>query len=59
MVQYDCALSADDYVHRIGRTGRVGAAGKAITFVNNRAKGIAHEIVDKLRQSGNKVGNRE
>lgn len=32
VVNYDLPRSADDYVHRIGRTGRAGAAGVAISF---------------------------
>jgi superfamily II DNA/RNA helicase len=24
VIQYDCAGSMDDYVHRVGRTGRIG-----------------------------------
>jgi superfamily II DNA/RNA helicase len=32
VVNYDLPRSADDYVHRIGRTGRAGAAGLAISF---------------------------
>lgn len=53
VVQYDIALSVDDMVHRIGRTGRIGKQGMAISFANNRIKGFAHEIILKLRQSGN------
>jgi superfamily II DNA/RNA helicase len=30
---YDVPFNAEDYVHRIGRTGRAGASGLAITFV--------------------------
>jgi superfamily II DNA/RNA helicase len=30
---YDVPWHADDYVHRIGRTGRAGASGKAFTLV--------------------------
>ncbi|MEM8827531.1 MAG: DEAD/DEAH box helicase, partial [Pseudomonadota bacterium] len=29
---YDVPFNAEDYVHRIGRTGRAGATGKAFTF---------------------------
>ncbi|HVE52949.1 MAG TPA: DEAD/DEAH box helicase, partial [Ramlibacter sp.] len=32
VVNYDLPRSPDDYVHRIGRTGRAGAAGLAISF---------------------------
>jgi superfamily II DNA/RNA helicase len=33
VVNYDLPRSADDYVHRIGRTGRAGEAGHAVSFV--------------------------
>jgi superfamily II DNA/RNA helicase len=32
VVNYDIPENAADYVHRIGRTGRAGASGRAITF---------------------------
>ncbi|GDY27537.1 DEAD/DEAH box helicase [Agarivorans sp. Toyoura001] len=34
VVNYDLPDQADDYVHRIGRTGRAGAQGEAISFVS-------------------------
>ena len=33
VVNYDLPDQADDYIHRIGRTGRAGATGEAISFV--------------------------
>lgn len=33
VINYDVPATYDDYVHRIGRTGRAGAKGKAITFI--------------------------
>ncbi|WP_289637519.1 DEAD/DEAH box helicase, partial [uncultured Adlercreutzia sp.] len=33
VVNYDVPVQAEDYVHRIGRTGRAGAEGFAVTFV--------------------------
>ncbi len=33
VINFDIPESYDDYVHRIGRTGRAGAKGKALTFV--------------------------
>lgn len=33
VVNYDLPRSADDYIHRIGRTGRAGASGVAISFI--------------------------
>lgn len=34
VINYDLPDEADDYVHRIGRTGRAGALGEAISFVS-------------------------
>nr|WP_319777061.1 DEAD/DEAH box helicase [uncultured Sphaerochaeta sp.] len=33
VVNYDLPQMAEDYVHRIGRTGRAGESGQAITFI--------------------------
>jgi superfamily II DNA/RNA helicase len=34
VINYDCPEDTDTYVHRIGRTGRAGATGVAVTFVD-------------------------
>ncbi len=34
VVNYDLPFQSDDYIHRIGRTGRAGATGEAISFVS-------------------------
>ena len=36
VVNYDLPYDAEDYVHRIGRTGRAGRRGMAVTFVSGR-----------------------
>lgn len=36
VINYDVPFNAEDYVHRIGRTGRAGASGLAITLATNR-----------------------
>lgn len=33
VINYDLPMMSEDYVHRIGRTGRNGASGEAISFV--------------------------
>ena len=33
VVNYDLPYQSDDYIHRIGRTGRAGASGEAVSFV--------------------------
>ena len=34
VVNYDMPHQSDDYIHRIGRTGRAGASGEAVSFVS-------------------------
>ena len=39
VINYDMPESTDDYIHRIGRTGRVNKNGDALTFVTNADAG--------------------
>jgi len=48
VVNYDLPRSAVDYVHRIGRTGRAGASGLALSFVSADAE--AHMRLIEKRQ---------
>lgn len=41
---YDLPFHAEDYIHRIGRTGRAGATGIAISFVEPTQKKMLAEI---------------
>ncbi len=41
---YDIPKCTDFYVHRIGRTGRAGHEGKAITFIGSGERGMIQEI---------------
>lgn len=34
VINFDMARSGDDYLHRIGRTGRAGESGLAVAFIN-------------------------
>ena len=49
---YDTPWHPDDYVHRIGRTGRAGAKGRAFTFV---AKEDAEAIANVEKLTGAKI----
>ena len=42
-------LTTEDYVHRIGRTGRAGADGLAITLFTDQDKGLAGGLVNVLK----------
>lgn len=41
---FDLPRSAEDYVHRIGRTGRAGAQGTAVSLVTSREKALLARI---------------
>ena len=38
MVNFDLPRSPEDYIHRIGRTGRAGKSGIAISFIGHEDK---------------------
>ncbi|AIF53380.1 DEAD/DEAH box helicase [Pelosinus sp. UFO1] len=44
VVNYDMPLDNESYVHRIGRTGRAGNLGRAISFVTKNEYRTLHEI---------------
>jgi ATP-dependent RNA helicase DBP3 len=48
-------LTAEDYVHRIGRTGRAGNDGLAITFFTEQDKGLAGALINVLKKAGQDV----
>ena len=52
IVNYDVPNNTDDYIHRIGRTGRYDKSGIAITFVTKRDSRTFREIMDI---EGNKI----
>ena len=66
VVNYDLPFLAEDYVHRIGRTGRAGKRGQAISFVSREEERTLLEIEkligQKLRRimvPGYEVSSRE
>jgi ATP-dependent RNA helicase DeaD len=50
VINYDFPQDAEDYVHRIGRTGRAGKTGVALTLLTNRERGIQKSVVAYTRQ---------
>ncbi|KAK9431079.1 P-loop containing nucleoside triphosphate hydrolase protein [Lipomyces doorenjongii] len=48
-------LTAEDYVHRIGRTGRGGQSGKAITFFTEHEKHLSGALINVLRSADQPV----
>lgn len=51
VINYDIPSDAEDYVHRIGRTGRAGKTGRAISFVAPDQKGKVRDIERLTRTS--------
>ena len=49
VINYDLPDNPGDYVHRIGRTGRAGAPGRAISFVTPDQKSAVRDIEKLLR----------
>lgn len=56
VINYDMPKSIDEYVHRIGRTGRVGNKGRASSFFDPLGDAaIANDLVNILQQAGLEV----
>lgn len=49
VVNYDIPLEKESYVHRIGRTGRAGTKGEAITFVTPYESKFLNEIEEYVK----------
>lgn len=50
VVNFDLPTQPEDYVHRIGRTGRAGARGYAISFVSPETSGALKDIQKLTKQ---------
>ncbi|XP_075739851.1 ATP-dependent RNA helicase DDX4-like isoform X2 [Rhipicephalus microplus] len=56
VINYDLPQSIDEYVHRVGRTGRVGNLGKATSFYDSDANSaLAPALVKILSESQQEV----
>ena len=52
VVNYDLPNNIDEYVHRIGRTGRAGLSGIAISFFNNKNQNLSKDLLNFLNETG-------
>jgi ATP-dependent RNA helicase DeaD len=50
IINYDLPSDCDDYVHRVGRTGRMGRSGIAFTFVSKDEGEILTEIEHRINR---------
>ncbi|KAF9558706.1 DEAD-domain-containing protein [Agrocybe pediades] len=55
VVNYDLPSDIDDYVHRIGRTGRAGNTGVSTAFFNRGNKNIVKDLVELLREANQDI----
>ncbi|RPB01027.1 DEAD-domain-containing protein [Choiromyces venosus 120613-1] len=55
VINYDLVQNIDEYIHRIGRTARIGNRGLATTFFNSSNEDIASDLVKVLLESGQEV----
>jgi ATP-dependent RNA helicase RhlE len=51
VINYDLPDNLDDYVHRIGRTGRAGMFGKAVSFAAPDERGSVKQIERLIRRT--------
>lgn len=58
MLNYDYPNNSEDYVHRIGRTGRAGAKGTAITFFTTDNSKQARDLVTILSEAKQQIDPR-
>ncbi len=66
VVNFNLPYLAEDYVHRIGRTGRAGSKGQAISFVSreeertlNNIEQLIGERIQRIKLPGYSVGSRD
>lgn len=55
VVNYDMPSNIEDYVHRIGRTGRAGQSGKGIAFINEKNKPVVKHLMKLLKENKQEV----
>jgi len=55
VINYDMSNQIEDYVHRIGRTGRAGATGVAYTFITDDRNRLARDLVNILKEAHQQV----
>ncbi|TGZ75127.1 hypothetical protein CRM22_000556 [Opisthorchis felineus] len=55
VINYDLPSDIEEYVHRIGRTGRVGNLGIATSFFNDKNRNLARGLVELLEEVNQSV----
>ncbi|KAI0540966.1 DEAD-domain-containing protein [Xylaria digitata] len=55
VINYDLPTDIDDYVHRIGRTGRAGNTGHSTAFFNRGNRGVVRDLLELLKEANQEV----
>ena len=55
VINFSCPNHLEDYIHRIGRTGRAGNKGTAITFISPEDEAYVADIIKALEIANIKV----
>ncbi|KAK9953794.1 hypothetical protein ABG768_015919 [Culter alburnus] len=51
VLNYDMAKNIEDYIHRIGRTGRAGKSGMAMTFLTKEDSSVFYDLKQAILES--------
>uniref|UniRef100_F1KTG1 RNA helicase n=1 Tax=Ascaris suum TaxID=6253 RepID=F1KTG1_ASCSU len=55
VINFDLPSDIDEYVHRIGRTGRVGNVGQATSFFNDKNRNLGRDLAELLVESNQEM----
>ncbi|XP_058061210.1 ATP-dependent RNA helicase bel [Anopheles bellator] len=55
VINFDLPSEVEEYVHRIGRTGRMGNLGTATSFFNEKNRNVANGLVRLLAETGQDI----
>lgn len=55
VINYDFPTQIEDYIHRVGRTGRAGATGSSYTFFTQEKYRHAPDLIRVLKEAGQPV----
>ena len=55
VINFDLPSDVEEYVHRIGRTGRVGNLGVATSFFNDKNRNMASDLVELITETNQEL----
>ena len=55
VINFDMPSDVEEYVHRIGRTGRMGNLGLATSFFNDKNRNLAKDLVELIVESNQEL----